>query len=408
MQNQIKVMQSLPKTTRKNRSPEHRWNLRSRPFQIQPCMIAPVLPGETLKNVNFQARVVTDPIKNPLIGWWNEYYFFYVKLRDLDPTIANLAVDMMITPGATLTGLNSAAAVPHYHARSDTPNWSLECLKVVTDRFFRDEDEAWNTALIDTLPIAKAEHPGWMDSLIDTTVLPDGGLLPGGAANPTAEEATNALNTYEYLRGMKFIDMTFEDFLRSYGVNVPTAEEVNKPELIRYVREWSYPVNHVEPTTGVPSSAVSWAVRERIDKDRFFREPGFIFGVTVARPKLYYSRQLGSLVDFMNTPFSWLPAIMNDHPETSLREFAAAAGPLTTTTNGYWVDMRDLLIYGDQFVNFDLTATDAGLVALPTAGLNKRYPDATMIDSLFTGTNKLIRQDGVAKLQILGAQVDMT
>lgn len=413
MQSQIKVMQSLPKYQRKYRNPEHRWNLRQAPYQIQPCLIAPVLPGETLKNVMFQARVVTDPIKNPLIGWWNEYYFFYVKLRDLKTASADTMVNLMITPGSNTSSMNTAPKIPTYHNRNNTnPDFAQECLEVVVDRFFRDEDETWNTAtLANNMPLAKAEHPGWMDSLIDTTQLPDGGILPGGASNPNAEEVNVALNNYEYLRGMKFIDMTFEDYCRSYGVNIPTAEEINKPELIRYVREWSYPVNHVEPTTGVPSSAVSWAHRERIDKDRFFREPGFIFGVTVCRPKLYFSRQVESMSNYMNTAFSWLPAIMSEQPETSLREFAASGGPLTTTTNGYWVDMRDLLMYGDQFLNFDLSATDAGLVALPTAGLNKRYVDQTMIDALFSnaaGGFNLVRQDGVAKLSILGKQVDMT
>lgn len=411
MQSQIKLVQGIPRTTRKWRNPEHRWNIRTKPYQIQPMCIAPVLPGETMKNIMFQARVVTDPVKNPLIGWWNEYYWFYVKLRDLETPVSTAMINMMITPGSNLSAIASAADVKTYHTRAGLPDFTKECLKVVTDRFFRDEDEVWNTALIDGLPIAKAEHPGWMDSLIDTTVLPDGGILPGGTANPTAEETNTALDTYEYLRGMKFIDMTFEDYCRSYGVSIPIAEEVNKPELIRYVRDWQYPSNTVEPTTGVPSSALSWAVRERVDKDRFFKEPGFIFGVSVCRPKLYFNGQVENMSNLLDTPFSWLPAIMGENPETSLREFANNAGPLKTVTNGYWVDMRDLFLYGDQFINFALTETDAGLVGLPTLGLNKRYVSSADIDGLFSnaaGGKNLIRQDGVAKISILGAQVDYT
>ena len=33
------------------------------------------------------------------------------------------------------------------------------------------------------------------------------------------------------------------------------------------------------------------------------------------------------------------------------------AGPLAGATNGYWVDIRDLFLYGDQFVNYDLITT---------------------------------------------------
>jgi len=407
----IKVVQELPAVGRKWRNPTHNWQLRQKPFVIQPCAIAPVLPGETLKNILFQSRVVVDPIANPLIGWWGEYYWFYVKLRDLPTAAADAFTQLMITPGSTLAALNAAAKVDTYHGYASTPDVTQLCMEAVVNRYFRDEDEAWDTAgtTLNAMPLAKAEHPGWMDSLIDTTVLPDGGAIAGG----TTAEGTNALlDTYEYLRGMKFLDMTFEDYCRSYGVHIPAKEELNKPELIRYIRDWSYPVNHVEPTTGVPSSAVSWAFKERVDKDRFFKEPGFICGYTCFRPKVYFSRQRSCMADFLGTAFDWLPALMGDNPETSLHEFTSANGPLTSSTNGYWVDMRDLFLYGDQFANFDF-ATDAndGAVALPTVGLNKRYVASADIDALFTnaaGGKNLVRQDGVAKLSILGRQVDYT
>ena len=67
---------------RVQRHPKHTFHLFTRPYQIQPFLIAPVLAGETMKNLLLQARVVTDPVQNRLIGWWQEYYFFYVKARD--------------------------------------------------------------------------------------------------------------------------------------------------------------------------------------------------------------------------------------------------------------------------------------------------------------------------------------
>ena len=66
------------KMGRKLRRPEHPFILRHKPWQIQPFLIAPVIPGETMSNLLMQARVVTDPINNPLIGWHIEYYYFYV------------------------------------------------------------------------------------------------------------------------------------------------------------------------------------------------------------------------------------------------------------------------------------------------------------------------------------------
>lgn len=413
----IKVVEELTRSGRKLRNPIHNWQVRAKPWVIQPLCIAPVLPGETLKNILVQARIVTDPIQNGLIGWWTEQHWFYVKLRDLPQAVADAYIQLMITPGSAMTAAHTATKVDTYHGYATSVDSTLQALIAVVNRFFRDEDEAWDTAgsTLGNMPLASLTRrngqPGWMDSVIDTTALPDGGLLPGGTANPTVEQTNDALNTYTYLREMKFIDMTFEDYCRSFGVRIPTADEVNNPELLRTISDWSYPVNHVEPTTGVPSAAVSWALKERVDKDRFFREPGFVFGVSVTRPKVYFANQRSSMTDFLDTPFSWLPALMGDRPETSLREFTNVNGPITGATNGYWVDLRDLFLYGDQFVNFGMAAADDNSVALPTAAMNKRYVSAADVDSLFknaAGGFNLVRQDGTARLSILGRQIDYT
>jgi hypothetical protein len=123
------------------------------------------------------------------------------------------------------------------------------------------------------------------------------------------------------------------------------------------------------------------------------------------------SKQTGSAVGLLNDAFSWLPAVMRDEPYTSLKQVANGTGPLPTVSDvgGYWVDVRDLFLYGDQFINFALTATDAALVGVPSTTGGTKYITATDIDALFkVGTSNLIKQDGVVSLAILGAQTDMT
>lgn len=399
---------SVPQMARRNRSPEHVFQLRHRPYQIQPFLIAPVLPGETLKNGLMQARVVTDPIKNPLIGWHVEYYFFYVKHRDM-PNSATWQT-MVMQADYDTSARNVAAKVEHYHYATSI-DWVAECLEPVTNHYFRGFGETMATASIGNLPAAAINRDSWMDSLIDETLLPEGGdpqTTPDGA-----EDLNRLMLMYEHLRAMKLYEGTYEDWLKSYGVRPAAVEVPGKPELIRYVKDWSYPSNTVDPTSGTPSSAVSWAVQERFDKDRFFKEPGFIFGVTIARPKVYFGKQKGYAASMMNDAFSWLPAVLRDQAAVSLKEFAAAAGPLQgNTTNGYWVDVRDLFIYGDQFVNFALTETDAGLMALPTTALQKRYPSSADVDALFKSASPAnqVRQDGVCRLTVASqdAAVDYT
>ena len=73
------MLRPVGQVSRKSRRPSHPFQLRHMPWQIQPFLIAPVLPGETLKNILLQSRAVTKPIKNGIVGWWMEYHFFYVK-----------------------------------------------------------------------------------------------------------------------------------------------------------------------------------------------------------------------------------------------------------------------------------------------------------------------------------------
>ena len=233
-----------------------------------------------------------------------------------------------------------------------------------------------------------------------------------------ASEVETTLRNWQWLRANRLTEQTYEDFLRTYGVSIPKAEEEHKPELVRYIREWTYPSNTVDPATGVPSSALSWSIAERADKDRFFKEPGFLFGVSVIRPKVYFSKQTGSAVGLMNDALSWLPALLKHDPMTSLKKVGTVPesgagvgiglGPIPKAADAYWVDVRDLLMYGDQFINFDLTATDAGLVALPAANLQRKYVATADVDALFSGTNKKVRADGIVSLKVMGTQQDYT
>ena len=85
------------------------------------------------------------------------------------------------------------------------------------------------------------------------------------------------------MRASGLTDATFADFLRSYGVTPPAeveaVEPANRPELLRYIRDWSYPSNIVD-AAGTTRSALVWSVAERADKRRFLQEPGFIFDLS--------------------------------------------------------------------------------------------------------------------------------
>lgn len=407
------VARNVRRTGRVTRSPRHSFQLQHMPFQIQPFMLAPVLPGETLKNLLIQSRAVTKPILNGFVGWWLEYYVFYIKHRDLDGR--DDFSEMMLDLDKDMSAYVEAANVSYYHAAGGI-NWSKLCLKRVVEEYFRDEGEAWDGFTINSLPAAKINTDSvWMTAVLDDNFVAteDEPITVGVDDIVTASEIDAAMRTWQFQRANKLTEMDYEDWLATYGI-AKKPEEHNRPELLRYLREWQYPSNTVEPTTGVPSSAVSWAIADRGDKDRFFREPGFIFGCTVARPKVYLKNQDGNVADFMMDALSWLPAIMRDDPFTSLKKFADTAGPaatVVTDANGYWIDIKDLFLYGDQFVNLATSTAGLNAVSLPAANMASQYPTETDVDGLFTGATDAVRvvtQDGVCQLSILGALDDTT
>lgn len=406
MQTQVQIVngQLVPvaKVARKPRYPKHRFYVEHRPWQIQPFMLAPVLAGETLDLGLLQCRAVTHPIKNPLVGWWLEHHFFYVKLRDLD--VRDSVDNMVMDTAFDIDSVSNDAADVLYHHNVAGVNWTKHCLKRVVEEFFRNEGETWDAVTIGGLPVASIGDVGWLDSALLESALPEG---TAELDADTQEDIERKRQQFEFMREMKFLDKnaTFEDYLVAQGITGKAVEELHVPELIRSLADWQYPSNTVNPADGVPASAVSWSIQESIRKDRFFTEPGFILGVTVAKPKVYLKNLRGTAAHQLKTAFDWLPAAMRDEVYTSLKTLAAADSPLSGMTVDHIVDVRDIFIHGDQFTNLDqATASGYSEVNLPTADLaSKWYAASADADALFVSalSNK-IRQDGVCRLTIKG------
>lgn len=403
--------------SRRIRRPVHNFYVQHRPWQLAPFMVAPVLPGETLRNLLLQSNAVTDPIKNSLIGWWLEHYFFYVKLRDLDArtTISAAMLDL----SQSLSGLNEAANAQYYHGWTTVP-WVKLALKRIVEEHFRQPGEAWDTWTINGLPAAKCRYGAdVLDSAVTATQKalnePDQTISTAGDNAFTMTEFETAWERWQMAKNYGFKDLTFEDYLAEQGVSVPVPSdesELHKPELLRFVRNWQVPSNTVNPSTGAVASAVRWVVTERADKDRFFTEPGFIVGVALARPKIYYSKQAGSAVGVMTDALAWLPDVLaGQDPFVGMRQLSSGSSLLTSQTDGYWFDIVDLFEYGEQYVNFALGSTGTGQVALPTAALQKRYCASTDADNLFVDTTAGVgkmSQDGSVSLMVSTKARDMT
>jgi len=385
-------------------------------------MIAPVLPGETLKNARFQARAVTDPVNDKLAGWWLEHYVFYVPISAINE-LTTTAKAMFLDGGTSLKVAFTRSNVNYMSDDAGTLygyDWLEYCSRAIINRWFRDEADTYSTAagLFNAAPPgdgkwykAKADPPGWMDSwrAASASTTDDITLLDAaGVEVLTTSEVETAMRQWELLRYQGLTQQTYEEFLQTYRVRVPVEPGVAQVELLRYSRAWQYPSNTVVPTTGAVTTAVSWAVEEQLDKDRFFKEPGFLVMGTIARPKVFFAAQTSYAASEMHDAYAWLPATLWDERRVGVRSFAAdrLVKDIGFTTE---FDVRDLLMYGDQFIggSISLTATNKSLVNLPVSG-NRLFPTDTDIKALFvdTTTNYLVEQDGRCDLTIATSVTD--
>lgn len=412
------TLQETKKMPRKLRKPTHSWHLRYRPFVIQPYAIMPVLPGETLKNAVWQTRTITDPIKNPLIGWWNEHWLFYVKLTDLYDR--DKLVQMLMNPVEDMTTLDSATNLDNYHENTSSGSdidWVKLCLARVVDEYFRYEGETSTTAgttvtsvAANTVPVAQLGAGGFIDSSINDADyrtndielldISAGTTIEGSDDKLHASEVVNQLHKWELARAAGLTQMSYEEYCATYWGGTAVEEKQHVPELVDYRRQWTYPTNTIDPTNGAPRSACSWAQRYKTTKQRFFKEPGFLFGVTTTRPKVYLDGLSSNAVMLMKSAKTWLPPSLMQDPHAAMTKVAAGDAPLTLNTDAYWVDVRDILLHGDQFLNFALTATDANLFTAPVAGgtnVGQRYPNSTDMDALFVSASPAnqCREDGI-------------
>lgn len=406
----VTQIEGMPRMQRRIRRPTHTWKVRNPAFCFQPVCIAPVLPGETMKNARFAARAVTDPVNDRLGGWWLEHYLFYVPISAIDE-LTTSAKGIFLDGGTTLAAAYTRTDVNYLKddaGPASSYDWLEYCQRAIINRWFRDESDTYATAtgVFSAAPPGdgrwykvKADPPGWMDSLrLKSAALADDVTLIDAATADvlTMSEFDTAQRQWELLRYQGLTQQTYEEFLQTYRVRVPQAPGVSEVELLRYSRAWQYPSNTVVPTTGAVTTAVSWSVSESADKDRFFREPGFLVIGTCARPKAFFAKQTAYAASIMTDAFAWLPATLWEDQRVGVRDLASdqLVKDLGAVAQA---DIKDLLMYGDQFVGggIALTATTKSLVNLPVSG-NRLFPPDADIKAFFTDTvtNYLVEQDG--------------
>ena len=265
---------------------------------------------------------------------------------------------MVLDPNTDMSSLKTGARVNWSYAYNGAIDWVSLCTQRVIEEYFRDPGEDWNTYTLDSVPQAAIYGMGLQDALEKLTLNANKrtdessfDLISGdGKLHP--RDLDMRFQHWQALRDAGLMQMDYNNFVKTYGAETREDEDspnLHRPELLRYERQFQYPTNIVQASTGVPSVAVAWSVQDKEDKDYRFNEPGFIVSFMCVRPKVYLGNQEGAMVGSMDTGNFWLPALLNDNCEMAYHQFAQATGPPKTTmaATGYWIDTRDIFLNGD-------------------------------------------------------------
>lgn len=406
-----------PLTRRAIRAPQHTFRLKVRPWQIVPAGIHPVLPGDTVKAASLKMRVLSKPLADKLSGWWLETFLFYVRVGDLNDTQQDDFKQMILadSPMTTVSGATQ------FYQPSGKPNFLEQCYENILYTYFRNEDSVFYPPQIGSYEVAKVAGPG---GIFDSLAVADS--MDDGPPDDT-DFWEKQWEAFQGTRQAKLTTATWEEYLAMNGISLPPQLVQNpainrKPELLHFTRDWQFPVQAIEPSTGTPSALVQWSLADRLKRGRFCAEPGWLVQLVLCRPKAYLKNQRGYMASYvMGTRNSWFPPALDQDPHTRLMLFAGdtvggGAGPVYGADKDYWVDPQDFLARGDQFTNYDLGSTVAGalsginIVDLPKdAGdigdevVNTLYPSATDADNCFSGSDKYLEVDGVTTYQIASA-----
>lgn len=414
---------------RVGRYPSNPFNLIFRPFEIQPCLLHPVLPGETLKAALWQSQIWSDPLlaNSKNTGWTYEGFLFYVPWECLpgwEASADGLGRDLrdMMVSGESQAGNQDADGNAWTYCPPGGIDFTLEALKRVVECYFRDEGEAWDASLsTGSVPQAKFKGRGGRD-VMDKLTLAN---VYADRREPLDFDSSGTITVDDMILAMLEAGATqdgtptamdYEDWVRAAGGRVsegardPDRDSFHEPELLMDFREFSYPTAAVEPTTGVPAVAVGWRTVKQAKKAFRFPTWGWILGCVVCRPKLYYKNQEGLFAAMMQTRDAWFPPNLDGRQYQPHLLIDDATGPLKATMDAgnvdYYVDLRDLLNYGEQFLNYAPAAASAPVATMPTAAGLRHYPTSADSMAVFSDTtNGRLRADGIISLNIHGQAV---
>ena len=338
----IQIVQPGQSKSRVNRNPNFPLQGGLKAMGLYPIAMHPVLPGESLKSLSCKTTVVSAPTKSPLSGAWLERFDFYVRLTDIDRTLADMFIGQLNDP----TGFQASVDRPQYFTKAGQIDYCYLATKRVVEHYFKDEGQPDRFLTGTDIFETKLIRQDFSESMIKATD------VPAPTVSTDADEIAPEHQAFLMMRQMGMQNLSYDEYLRTYGVRSVNVEE-GKPELLHYRRYFSQPSNVIDPTTGAPTGAFYWKVDEKADKPKLFKEPGFVISYMCFKPKVYDTGQVSSVSASMWGFADFMPSYTLPDPAAGIEKVSLDNMPFfsATGTDEYYIDRRDLLSHGEQFSN---------------------------------------------------------
>ena len=144
------------------RRPQHVWQAAVRPYRLFPTFLAPMMAGDTLKALTYQARAISDPLVSSLAGWHWEHWTFFVRIADMADGQAILAA---LISEDTAPTISDGADADWYHVYGI--NWTKRAFEVIVPHYFREYPESGTPSMSPTegdLPILEVRTNRWFEN----------------------------------------------------------------------------------------------------------------------------------------------------------------------------------------------------------------------------------------------------
>lgn len=407
---QVKVLAPGQARTRHTRTPVFPQAGTMKPFGLYPLMIHPVLPGETLQSAKTKMRTISKPVNHPLSGAWLETWLFYVKFTDIDRDLG----EMFVSDTFSSSGYTAGSDNERLFVKSGQIDWVGKCLERIADSYFTHQEET--PIAYDSVYQTKLNQKSWIANVM---------VRPDEVATDTSDvfDSQEEITAFQMMQMMSMQELSYEKYLKEFGVqSVRTG--IGEPEMLRWSRSWTQPVNTVDPTDGSPSSAWVWSDEIKAEKPKRFDEPGFIIQLAAVRPKMFLNYLETSIVGNFWGFTDWFPIYNLDDPNAGVRTINTdddvfdAAANAAEASDELWYDHRDILNHGEQFINdrtnnpFNLPLATGPLLTAAATDQERRgeYCTETDVNNLFVGTNaadRLCYYDGITMLRISGHTRDL-